>query len=131
MFVLCCLDSPLGHRASNIYEIIRDHAEPNPAFHSIIAFVPATIETMSSLDHADASLASGSPFLPVAEPTLLLLAFALGAFGGAIGDANALDALRFGGLFVFVGVEGGVGGYQVRGASQLNLMGFDRRKEQI
>jgi hypothetical protein len=30
---------------------------------------------------ADAPLASGAPFLAIAEPTLLLLAFAFGDFG--------------------------------------------------
>ena len=47
---------------------------------------------MPSFDHADATLAAGPPFLAIAEPTLLLLAFALGALGGAVGDADALDA---------------------------------------
>ena len=99
VFALSCLFSlvaPLGQRASNINEVIRNHTEPDPAFHSIITFVPAAIETVPPLGDADAPLRSGPPFLTLAEPAFLLLAFAFCAFGGAIGNANAFDALRFG-----------------------------------
>ena len=85
----------LGHDAADVDKIISDHAEADPALHSGIAPVAAAIETVSPLDHADATLASGAPFLAVAKPALLLLAFALGALGRAIGNADALDALGF------------------------------------
>jgi len=62
---------------------------------------------VSPLDDADASLASGPPFLAVAEPALLLFAFALGALGGAIGNADALDALCFRRHLVLGGVACG------------------------
>jgi hypothetical protein len=65
----------LGHDAADVDEIISDHAEADQALHSGIAPVAAAIETVSPLDHADATLASGAPFLAVAEPALLLLAF--------------------------------------------------------
>src|SRR6202040_1127322 len=91
----------LGHDAADVDEIISDHAEADPALHSGIAPVAAAIETVSPLDHADAPLAAGAPFLAVAEPALLLLAFALGALGRAIGDADALDALGFRDRLVF------------------------------
>src|ERR1700730_15305971 len=68
------------HRAADVDEIVSDHAESDPAFHSDEALVAATIETVSPLDDADASLASGPPFLAVAEPALLLFAFALRVF---------------------------------------------------
>jgi hypothetical protein len=51
---------------------------------------------VSAFDHADASLATGAPLLAVAEPAFLLLAFAFGVFGRAIGNANALVSFRFG-----------------------------------
>jgi hypothetical protein len=78
---------------ANIDEVVGDDAKPDPALHSGIALIAAAAEPMSPFDHADASLASGPPFLAVAEPALLLFAFALGAFGGAIGNADALDVL--------------------------------------
>jgi hypothetical protein len=89
---LCCrfsLIAPLVQRASNINQIVRNHTEPDPGFHSIIAFVPAAIETVLPLSDADAPLRSGPSFLTLAEPAILLLAFAFCAFGGAIGNANA------------------------------------------
>ena len=64
-----------------------------------------SIEAMSALGDADASLAFGSPFLTVAEPALLLLAFALSAFSGAIGDEDALDAFCFRSFLIFVGMK--------------------------
>jgi hypothetical protein len=131
MFALCCLvglGAPLDHGLSNVDDIVSDDAEPNPAPHPVITFVPGATEIMSALFHANASLASGPPFLAVAEPTL---AFARDAFGRAIGDADALDALCFGCFLTLVGVEGGVGRHQVRRASPRGLVGFDRRNKQI
>jgi hypothetical protein len=74
--------------------------EAHPALDSGITLVSAAIEALPSLDHADATLESGPPFLAGAEPALLLLAFALGAFDGAIGNAEAFDAFGFGGRLV-------------------------------
>jgi hypothetical protein len=105
VFALCLLlvgSTSFSKRAANIDEIVCNHAEPNPALHPIVTFVPAAIEAMSTLGHADAPLASGSPFLTVAEPALFLLAFALSAFGGAIGDADTLDAFCFRNFLIFV-----------------------------
>ena len=104
----------LVHRATDVDEVIGDHPEANPALHSGVAFVSAAIEPVPSLDHADATLAAGPPFLAVAEPALLLLAFALGAFGRAIGDADAPDPLGFGGRLVLGRVEAGIGRHQAR-----------------
>jgi hypothetical protein len=69
-------------------------------------------QSMPPLDHADTSLASGPPFLAIADPAFFLLAFAFWAFGVAIWNANAFDALRFRFGFVLVGVESGVRRYQ-------------------
>ena len=58
-------------------DVIGDDTEADPAVHSDVPLVAATIEAVSSFDHADAALGSGAPLLAVAEPTLSLLAFAL------------------------------------------------------
>ena len=111
------VEASLGDDAVGVVEFGRlDSAEADPALHSGIAPVAAAIETVSPLDHADATLAAGAPFLAVAEPALLLLAFALGALGRAIGDADALDALGFRDRLVFGRVETGIRRHQVRGA---------------
>src|ERR1700674_3485525 len=62
--------------AADVDEVVGDDAEANPAFHSGVALVAAAVEAMSAFGDADATLASGAPFLAVAEPALLLLAFA-------------------------------------------------------
>jgi len=81
----------LFHCAADVDEIIGDHTEPDPTFHSIVTFVPAAIETVPPLGHTDAPLASGSPFLAGAEPSLLLLASTLDPLGRPIGDTDAFD----------------------------------------
>src|SRR5215468_8022261 len=96
--------------ATNIHEIIGDHAESDPTLHSIFAFVATAVEPVSPLRHADAALASGPPFLAVAEPALLLFVSALSALGGTVGHADALDALGFGRGLVLTGIERRVGG---------------------
>src|SRR5215510_16186669 len=42
------------------------------SFSRLVASVATAAETVPALDHADAPLAPRSPFLPVAEPALLL-----------------------------------------------------------
>src|SRR3954447_10158108 len=120
-----------GHRPSDVDEIVGYHTEPNPTLHSILTFIPTAIETVSPLGDADSSFASGAPFLAVAEPTLLLLTFALGTFGGTIGNADALDALCFGCCFIFGGVKSSVGCHQARRACEDLLMGFDGRNQKV
>jgi len=82
----------LGHDAADVDQVVGNHPEADPALDSGIPLVAAATQSMPSFDNADATLAAGPPFLAVAEPTLLLLAFALRALGGAVGDADALDA---------------------------------------
>src|SRR5260370_26498840 len=121
----------LSQGVADVDEVVSDHAEPDPALHASIALVPGAVEPVPSLDDADAPLATGAPFLPFAEPALLLLALALEALGSAVGNADALDAELFGLRFVLGRVEGGVRRHQVRRAPELCLMGFDRPDQQI
>ena len=72
----------LGHDAADVDQVVGNHPEADPALDSGIPLVPAATQSMPSFDHADATLAAGPPFLAVAEPTLLLFAFALRALGG-------------------------------------------------
>ena len=104
---------------------------PTQRFHPGVTFVAATVKPMPPLSHTDASLASGPPFLAVAEPALLLLAPAFNALGRAVGDANAFDAFCFRGCLILCGVEGGVCRYQARCASEHRLMRFDGCDQQL
>src|SRR6516164_2745531 len=47
-----------------------DHTEPDLTLHPGIASVSAAVEPVPPLDHADAAVARGPPFLPIAELTL-------------------------------------------------------------
>ena len=62
----------LGLRAgaSDVEEIVGDDTEPDPALHPVVAPVSTAGEAVSAFDDADASLASGAPFLAAAEPAL-------------------------------------------------------------
>jgi hypothetical protein len=70
----------LFHGSADVDDVVCNDAEADPAVHSDEALVAATGEAVAVLDHTDASLASGAPFLAIAEPTLSLLALALGTF---------------------------------------------------
>ena len=90
----CCnrLGGWLGSdSAAEIDKVVSDDPKSDPALHSIVARISAPVEAMSSLAHTDAALAAGTPSLPAAQPALLL-APAVGAFGGAIGNADTFDA---------------------------------------
>jgi hypothetical protein len=82
-----------AHRPSDVDEIVGDHAEADPAPHSVVALVSTAIEAVSPLDHADTSSASGAPLLAVSKPAFLLLPFALGTPARAVGNAHALARL--------------------------------------
>ena len=94
--------------AAEVDQVVGDDAEPDPALHTIITFVSAAGEAVPALDDADAALATGSPFLAVAEPALLLLASAFVTLGGTVGDADALDASGPCRGLVLLGIECGV-----------------------
>src|ERR1700716_114731 len=112
------LDGLFFHCATDVDDVVCDDAGPAPTLHSCIAFAAAAIEPVSPLDQADAYLASGPPFLSVAEPALPLLSFALGALGRAVGNAEALDALGLRRCLVLGGVECGVRCHHLRRTPQ-------------
>ena len=68
-------------RATNIDEVVGNHPKSDPTLHADVAPISAAVKTMPPLGDADAPLAAGAPLLAVAEPTLLLLAFAFGTLG--------------------------------------------------
>src|SRR5262252_299789 len=95
----------LFHSATDVDEVVSYDAEADPAIHSDRSLVAATAKAVSPFDDADAPLASSAPLLAVTEPALFLLAFAFKAFGRAIGNADALDALRLRSSFIAGGIE--------------------------
>jgi hypothetical protein len=53
--------------ATDVDDAVGDDAETGPAVHADGALASGAVEAVSPLDDADASLASGAPFLAVAE----------------------------------------------------------------
>jgi hypothetical protein len=47
-------DGLFRHRPADVDAIIGDHPEPDPTFHAGLALVSAAVETVATLDHADA-----------------------------------------------------------------------------
>src|SRR6266699_1303762 len=88
-------------------------------------------ETMSPLGNADAPFTSGTPLLAVAEPSLFLFTFALGTFGRAIGNADALDTLCLRSSLVLGRIECSIRSDQTRRASQQGLMSVDGADQQV
>ena len=105
---------------------------PSPTqSHAAVALVPAAVEPMAPLDHADAALRSRAPLLAVAEPAFLLLALALGALGGAVGHTHPLHALGLRSRLVLARIEGRIRGHEIRRASKPRLVRLDRWDQEV
>ena len=120
-----------SEEAADVDEVVSDDLESDPALHAVVATIAATLQPMPTLADADASLASGTPSLPVAEPTLLLLTLAAGALGAVVGNADPLDTFGFCRGLVPAGMEPSISRDQARDASQLCRMYLDRGDQQI
>jgi hypothetical protein len=81
------------HSAADVDDIVGDDPATGPAGHSDIALVAAAAQAMSSFDDADAPLASGAPFLAVAEPPLFLLTFTFEVFAPSTGVKSRCSRL--------------------------------------
>ena len=82
-------------RAADIDEIVGDDPEADPALHSIVAGISASLETVSAFAYTDASLAPGAPSLPAAEPSLLLFSLAAALLLERLGMQTRLTPLAF------------------------------------
>src|SRR6516165_2942898 len=105
-------------KAADVDEVVSDDPQSDPALHAVVATITATLEPMPTLADADASLASGTPSLSVAEPTLLLLARAAGILGAMVGNADALHTFGFCRCLVLTGMEPSISCDQAWDASQ-------------
>ena len=70
-----------GQAATDLDDVVRDHPKANPAPHTFEPSIPAAIQSVASLQHANAAFASGPPALPSSEPTRFLKFSPLAAFG--------------------------------------------------
>jgi hypothetical protein len=47
---------------SDVDEVVADYAQSKPTLHAAISLVPAAVESVAALDHADAPFTTGPPF---------------------------------------------------------------------
>src|SRR5712692_11825730 len=86
--------------ATNLDDVVRDHPKANPSLHAFKASVPAAIQSMTTLQHADAAFASGPPALPGSEPTRSLQFSPLAAFGAPTRHRDARYSHSLDGLLI-------------------------------
>jgi hypothetical protein len=75
--------------APDLDNVVREHPKANPSLHTFKASVPASIQSMTTLQYADATFASSPPALPGSEPTRSLQFSPLAAFAVAIRHCDA------------------------------------------
>ena len=86
--------------ATDLDDVVGDHPKPNPAPHSFKASVPAAIQSVAPLQHANAAFASGPPALPGSEPTRFLQFSSLAAFAVATRHRDSRHSHSLDGLLI-------------------------------
>ena len=119
--------SGTSERPPDVDQIVRDHAEADPAFHSFHAAVAAAAQSMPPLEYADAAFAAGSPTLRLLEPAALLQFLALRTVVLRFGTATHLTPLLLNCPFLRLRIEARIGGDQSRHAPEFALVRFHRR----
>ena len=93
-------DSLQSQAATYLNNIVCDYPKANPALHTFEASIAAAIQSMTTLQHADAALASGPPTLPGAEPTRFLQSSPVAAFGAPARHRDSRYAHSLDGLLI-------------------------------
>src|SRR6201982_1582140 len=117
--------------ASNVDEIVGSDAESHPAPHAITAVIATASESVASLQHANASLTSGPPFLSLLEPALLFQFASHRTSCASVRHGTMFPSQSLHPFFLRLGVKTGIGGDQLRHASQLPPLRFHRRLQQM
>ena len=120
-----------GKGLTDIYQVIADHAESDPSFHSGVSFVTASTQSVPAFEYADSSFATGSPLLSFAEPALLLISAPFRAPGGTIGNGKTLYPHALYLCFSLCGVEAGVAGDHGGNPVKALLVYFHRGDQQV
>jgi hypothetical protein len=74
--------------ATDLDDIVRDHPKANPSLHAFKTSVPAAIQSVASLQDANAAFASGPPALPSPELTRFLKFSPLAVFAAPTRHRN-------------------------------------------
>ena len=99
-------------------QVVGDHSQPYPTFHSLRAAIATAGESVASFEGTDAPFASRAPAHRPSEPALRLMRPAGCRQASPPRQRHAAHPACRGCLFVGRRTEGGIGGGQVRRASE-------------
>src|SRR6266404_1665562 len=120
-----------GESVADVDQVVGDDAQAHPTLDARQALVATAVESMAALEKTDTTLTASAPLLGVAEPAFLLEALALHTFAGAIGDSDSLDAAGLRGELIALREERGIGGDEIRHATQELPVNVQGGKQQI
>jgi len=89
-----------GQAATDLNNVVCDYPKTNPALHTFETSVPAAMQSMAPLQHANAAFASGPPTLSGSEPTGFLQLSPLAAFAVAIRHRHSRHPHSLDGLLI-------------------------------
>src|SRR4029077_3504832 len=110
--------------------IVRNHAQPHPTAHAVQTGIEATSQPMSSFEHADSTLRTGSPLLPATKPTLVLEKLPVTTCGVLVGHRHPPHPQRLSRFLVLARIKSRIGGHQTRDSSQSLSVRLDRGQQQ-
>jgi hypothetical protein len=93
-------DSLQSQAATYLNNIVGDYPKANPALHTLEPSIPAAIQSMAPLQHANAAFASGPPALSGSEPTRSLQFSPLTALAVAIRHRDSRHPQSLDGLLI-------------------------------
>src|SRR5207247_3670952 len=121
---------PACQNSSHVDECVGDHPESDPPVHPFLTPIPAAVQPVPPLEHADPALTARPPFLPLAEPAFLLVLPARRAARRTILDRDPLHPQRLCLPFIFRRVKPGITGQQLGRPPQPLLMEVHRSQQQ-
>jgi hypothetical protein len=86
--------------AADLNEVVGHNSKTDPPLHTFEPFIAAAIQSVASLQHANAALASGPPALPGPEPTRSLQFSPLAAFAAPTRHRHSRHSHSLDGLLV-------------------------------
>src|SRR5882672_1747588 len=116
--------------APHLDEVVCNHAQPHPTAHAVQTGIEATSQSVSSFEHANSALRTGSPLLSFTKPTLVLKKFPLATGGFLVGHRHPPHPQRLSRFLVLARIKSRIGSHRARDSSQSLLVHLDRRQQQ-
>ena len=120
---LCALPRKI---TSHLDDVVGNHPQPDPASHAVKTGVEAATQPVSSFERADATLTTGSPFLPPTKPTLPLKKFSVGTLCFLVGHRHPLHPECLPQSLAFARIKPRIGSHCAWDSSQSLLVHLDR-----